>query len=68
MQHDWILEVLEDLGAYARANGLPELAGELLDVRLLAMSEIASGAGGTAAGERISAGRHSGKAGRRHCA
>ena len=42
MQHDWIPEVLEDLRAYARENGLPRLAEELDSVRLFALAEIAS--------------------------
>lgn len=63
MQHDWIPEVLEDLRAYARDNGLPRLAEELDTVRLFALSEIASRverpacdagrpAGGTGSGAR----------------
>lgn len=67
MQHDWILDVLEDLGTFALANGLPRLAGELGEVRLTAMSEIASAAKGKSAGERIAAGMDSGAAGGRHC-
>jgi len=59
MQHDWIPEVLEDLRAYARENGLPRLAEELDSVRLFALAEIASrfespsgGASGREAGKR----------------
>lgn len=68
MQHDWILDVLEDLGAFARANGLPQLAEDLGEVRLTAMSEIASATEGKSAGERIAAGTDTGAAGGRHCA
>jgi hypothetical protein len=68
MQHDWILDVLEDLGAFARENGLPRLAEDLGEVRLTAMSEIASAAKGKSAVERIAAGTDSGAAGGRHCA
>ena len=42
MSHHWILETLDDLETYARANGLPRLADELQETRLLAMTEIAS--------------------------
>lgn len=68
MQQDWILDVLEDLGAFARANGLPRLAEELGEVRLIAMSEIASATEGKSAGERIAAGEDTGAARSRHCA
>lgn len=40
--HDWILDVLTDLKQFARANGMPALAEQLDDTRLLASAEIAS--------------------------
>jgi len=42
MQHDWIIDVLADLKAYASANGLPGLVRELEDIALVAATEIAS--------------------------
>ena len=42
MTHDWMIEVLGDLRAYARANGLPVLADCLEETLLLAAAEIAS--------------------------
>ncbi|MEM0937290.1 MAG: hypothetical protein AAF646_08995 [Pseudomonadota bacterium] len=41
MQHDWVLDVLSDLTAFARENGLPELAEQLDDARHVASQEIA---------------------------
>ena len=49
MQHDWILDVLADLKAYAQKNGLPALVRELNDTTLIAASEIASQEGKPAA-------------------
>ena len=49
MGHDWILDVLTDLKAYARANGLPTLAEHLDDACLVAhveMSSLGKGANG----------------------
>ena len=45
MAHDWILDVLADLKAYAKNNGLPALADELDEATLIAATEIASAEG-----------------------
>ena len=42
MAHDWILDVLADLKAYATKNGLPALVTELDEATLVAATEIAS--------------------------
>lgn len=42
MAHDWILDVLADLKAYAKKNGLPALVTELEEAALVAATEIAS--------------------------
>lgn len=42
MQHDWILDVLADLRSFAMTNGLPALAEQLEDSRMVAMAEVAS--------------------------
>lgn len=42
MAHDWILDVLADLKAYANKNGLSVLADELNETTLIAATEIAS--------------------------
>ena len=42
MQHDWILDVLADLKSFALTNGLPALAEQLEDSRMVAMAEVAS--------------------------
>lgn len=42
MAHDWILDVLADLKAYADKNGLSALADELDETTLIAATEIAS--------------------------
>ena len=41
-EHDWMIGVIEDMVAYARAHGLPALAEHLDQGRLLALTEIAS--------------------------
>ena len=41
MQNEWILDVLADLTAFARKNGLGVLAEHLDDTRLVAASELA---------------------------
>lgn len=43
MKNEWILDVLDDLRAFAGANGLPSLAGQLEDTALMAACELASG-------------------------
>ncbi|MHA6344980.1 hypothetical protein [Roseivivax sp. CAU 1761] len=40
MANDWIIDVLSDLGAFARANGMAALAGELEGARCVARAEI----------------------------
>ena len=63
MQDDWILDVLADLGEFARVNQLEELARELVRARQVAMVELSAGSvvvaggGGRRAG---SCGAHSG--------
>ncbi|MDQ2092120.1 hypothetical protein [Marimonas arenosa] len=42
MKNDWILDVLTDLKAFAKANGLVALAEQLEDASLVAAAEIAS--------------------------
>jgi hypothetical protein len=42
MTNDWVLDVLADLKAYARTNGLTVLAEQLDDAVLIAAAEIAS--------------------------
>ena len=41
MRHDWVLDVLSDLSAYARQNRLPGLAEQLCDARHVAAAELA---------------------------
>ena len=43
MRDDWILDVLADLGEFARANHLEALARELLRARQVAMVELSLG-------------------------
>lgn len=60
MGHDWILDVLTDLRAFASANDLPSLAAHLDDATKAAQTEIASRAEGHAVGlayDRTAAGR-----------
>ncbi len=47
MPHDWIIEVLDDLRTYARENRLEKLATEIGELRLVALTEIASTEGST---------------------
>ncbi|WP_166416315.1 hypothetical protein [Cochlodiniinecator piscidefendens] len=42
MTHDWILDVLEDMKTFASQNGLPALAEQLDDTRIVAASELVS--------------------------
>ncbi|MGL4310071.1 MAG: hypothetical protein ACRCSU_06245 [Paracoccaceae bacterium] len=42
MQYDWIIDVLTDLKTFATRNGLPVLAEQLDDVRLIAATEISN--------------------------
>ena len=50
MGHDWILDVLSDLKAFARANDMPTLAAHLDDASYVAQIEIASAAEGDGLG------------------
>ena len=50
MQHDWILDVLADLKKFASSNGLPALAEQLDDARIVAMAETAGQAEGKSVG------------------
>ncbi|SHL44730.1 hypothetical protein SAMN05443432_101532 [Roseovarius litoreus] len=68
MQNEWILDVLVDLQAFARQNGLFALADQLDDTRLLAALELARDSEGTQADDRrplVPAGQLSGGVGRR---
>lgn len=40
MRHDWIVDMLADLQAFAKANELPDLARQLTEVLTLARHEI----------------------------
>ena len=40
MRHDWIFEVLKDLGSYAALNGLPALAAQVDEALKIARLEI----------------------------
>lgn len=40
MGHEWIIDVLKDLSSYARANGLPALAGKAEEALRVAEAEI----------------------------
>jgi hypothetical protein len=52
MRYDWILDVLTDLRAFARANALPHLAEQLDDAQVVALNEIAQrGAAGPVEGD-----------------
>ena len=42
MSGDWILDVLTDLKSYAQKNGLPVLAEQLDDTRLVAAAELST--------------------------
>ena len=42
MSHDWILDVLADLKAFAVSADLPALAEQLDDTALVALAEIAA--------------------------
>lgn len=49
MPHDWLINVLNDLRVYALRNGLPALADQMVEARIVAAAEIASrSAGGDA--------------------
>lgn len=42
MKHDWILDVLTDLGTFARENDLLTLEAQLDETQMVAAIEIAS--------------------------
>lgn len=46
MANDWILDVLADLRAFARKNGLSQTAEQLDDATLVVAAELASEKGG----------------------
>ena len=48
MNHGWILDVLADLKAYARRNGLTELAEQIQGARDVAVVELAARSGALA--------------------
>ena len=50
MRYEWILDVLTDLRAFARTNGLAGLAERLDDAMIAAIEEIAKAGGGRGAG------------------
>ncbi|WP_347311146.1 hypothetical protein [Defluviimonas sp. SAOS-178_SWC] len=56
MQYEWILDVLTDLKAFAKGNGLRALAEQLDDTSLVAAAEIAQAAEVTAGGMALDAG------------
>ena len=45
MGHEWIIDVLKDLSSYARANGLPALAGKAEEALRVAEAEDSGCAG-----------------------
>lgn len=51
MRHDWVLDVLDDLIAYAGRNDLPALASGARDLRQAVLAEIAPEGDDTATGE-----------------
>lgn len=56
MQYDWMLDVLTDLKAFAKSNGLTLLAEQLDDTALVAAAEIAQIEGEMAGGLAADAG------------
>ena len=66
MKNDWILDVLADLKAFSKANGLNALAEQLEDTSLIAAAEIASigeGSTGDATPGQGTAGNDTGRVG-----
>jgi hypothetical protein len=51
MRYDWMLEVLADLRAFARDNGLTALAAQLEETAAVATAEIARLGDGLPGGE-----------------
>ena len=66
-RHDWILDVLADLKAFAQQADLPVLAEQLDDTALVALAEIASlqerAQQRLAHGQNEPTGKHSGDSG-----
>lgn len=42
MPHDWLMNVLNDLRAYALRNGLPAIADQMGEARIVAAAELAA--------------------------
>ena len=42
MRNDWIIDVLADLGVFARQNNLPNLAEQIEVASLVALAELAT--------------------------
>ena len=42
MKQDWIIDVLSDLGKFAKDNGMDALSSRIEDAQLMAMVEIES--------------------------
>ncbi|MEK9734789.1 MAG: hypothetical protein VW297_10310 [Paracoccaceae bacterium] len=42
MKQDWIIDVLSDLGKFAKDNGMDALASRIKDAQLMTMVEIES--------------------------
>ncbi|SDW90428.1 hypothetical protein [Roseicitreum antarcticum] len=42
MPHDWLMNVLNDLRAYALRNGLPAIANQMGEARIVAAAELAA--------------------------
>ena len=57
MQYQWILDVLSDLKAFAKSNGLAALAEQLDDTSLVAAGEISQVTGSLAGGFALDAGK-----------
>ena len=57
MQYQWILDVLSDLKAFAKSNGLAAQAEQLDDTSLVAAAEIAQIAGMVTGGFVLDAGK-----------
>lgn len=47
LQNEWILDVLTDLGNFARQNGMCALAEQIDDTKIVASAELVSNVGGS---------------------
>lgn len=47
LQNEWILDVLTDLGTFARQNGMRALAEQLDETKIVASVELVSGVEGS---------------------